>query len=155
ETGRLLPHGTAGELEFFAPSSRMVGYHGDPEATLNALCEDEYYRSGDLGYTQADGRFVFLARMGDALRLGGFLVSPAEIEAAVQEISCIAACQVVGARHASGLAPVAFVLLRPGAAFDETAAIALVAAKLAKYMVPRRIVPIDAFPSTPGANATK
>ena len=155
ETGRMLPHGEACELEFLAPASRMVGYHGDPQATLRALTEDEYYRSGDLGYTQPDGRFVFLTRMGDSLRLGGFLVSPAEIESVVQELPWIDACQVVGVPTAEGAAAVAFVILRPEGRLDEPAVARHVAARLAKYKVPRRVFAIDAFPVTPGANATK
>ena len=155
ETGALLPHGTQGELEFLAPGSRMAGYHGNPQATRDAFTADGYYRSGDLGCTLADGRFVYLARIGDALRLGGFLVSPAEIEAVVQEAPGIAACQVVGVPRADGLVPVAFVVLQPGAALDEAAAIAHVAARLARYKVPRRVFAVDAFPVTPGANATK
>ena len=155
ESGKLLPHGGQGELEFFAPSSRMAAYYGNPEATQAAFTEDGYYRSGDLGATLADGRFAFLTRMGDALRLGGFLVSPAEIEAVVQEAPGIAACQVVGVPRSEGLMPVAFVTLQHGAAFDEAAVAAHVAARLARYKVPRRIFPVDAFPVTPGANATK
>lgn len=155
ETGAILPHGAPGELEFFSPSSRMVGYYGNPEATRDAFAADGYYRSGDLGHTLADGRFVFLTRMGDALRLGGFLVSPAEIEAAVQEVPGIAACQVVALPRDEGLVPVAFVILQHGAALDEAAAIAHVASRLARFKVPRRVFPIDAFPVTPGANATK
>jgi fatty-acyl-CoA synthase len=155
ETGAILPHGAPGELEFFAPSSRMVGYYGNPEATRDAFAADGFYRSGDLGHTLADGRFVFLTRMGDALRLGGFLVSPAEIEAAVQEVPGVAACQVVALPRAEGLVPVAFVVLQHGAALDEAAAIAHVASRLARFKVPRRVVAIDAFPVTPGANATK
>jgi len=155
ESGQLLAHGAQGELEFLAPDSRMAEYFGNPEATRDAITADGYYRSGDLGYTLADGHFIYLARMGDALRLGGFLVSPAEIEEAVQETPGIAACQVVGVRGADGLVPVAFVLLQHGAAFDEAAAIAHVASRLARYKVPRRMVPLDAFPVTPGANATK
>ena len=155
ESGLLLAHGAQGELEFLAPGSRMAGYHGNPAATQDAFTADGYYRSGDLGSTLADGRFVFLTRMGDALRLGGFLVSPAEIEAVVQEAPGIAACQVVGVPSADGLVPVAFVLLQHGAALDESAAIAHVASRLARYKVPRRVVPLDAFPVTPGANATK
>ena len=155
ESGRILPHGEAGELEFFAPASRMVGYHGDPEATLAALTEDEYYRSGDLGTTRPDGSFVFLTRMGDAMRLGGFLVSPAEIESVVQELPWICACQVVGVRTAEEVAAVAFVILRRGAATDEPAVLRHVASRLAKYKVPRRVFAIESFPVTPGANATK
>jgi fatty-acyl-CoA synthase len=155
ESGALLPHGGQGELEFLAPSSRMAAYYGNPEATQAAFTADGYYRSGDLGTTLADGRFVFLARMGDALRLGGFLVSPAEIEDVVQAAPGIAACQVVGLPRPAGLVAVAFVLLEQGAAFDEASVAAFVAARLARYKVPQRIFALDAFPVTPGANATK
>ena len=155
ETGAILAHGASGELEFLAPASRMAGYHENPQATAAAFTADGYYRSGDLGCTNADGRFVFLTRMGDALRLGGFLVSPAEIEAVVQEAPGIAACQVVGVPRAEGLVPVAFVILQQGAVLDEAAVTARVASRLARYKVPRRVLPIDAFPVTPGANATK
>jgi len=155
ETGRTLPHGEAGELEFFAPGSRMVGYFGNPEATRAAFTGDGFYRSGDLGYTTTDGRFVFLTRMGDSLRLGGFLVSPLEIEAVVQQAPGIAACQVVGVPGAAGLVPVAFVILAPGATLDEAAVRAHVGTRLARFKVPQRIVPLEAFPVTPGANATK
>lgn len=155
ESGRILPHGEPGELEFFAPASRMLGYQDNPEATREAFSDDHYYRSGDLGTSQADGRFVFLTRMGDSLRLGGFLASPAEIEAVVQEVRGIAACQVVGLPQAGGLVPVAFVVLEQGAALDEQGVIAHVTSRLARYKVPKRVFPIDAFPVTPGANATK
>jgi fatty-acyl-CoA synthase len=154
ETGAVLPHGTAGELQFTAPS-RMVGYFGDEAATRAALTADGFFRSGDLGYTASDGRFVFLARMGDALRLGGFLVSPAEIEAVLAEHPSVAAAQVVGARTKSGLKPFAFVILAQGAALDEAALIAHCMARVAKFKVPVRVQTIDAFPVTPGANATK
>ncbi|MBS0336879.1 MAG: AMP-binding protein [Proteobacteria bacterium] len=155
ETGRILPAGESGELEFLAPNSRMVEYFGNPEATASALTADGWYRSGDLGYTQADGRFVYLTRMGDSLRLGGFLVSPLEIEGVVQECEGIDACQVVGVTVAGMLKPVGFVTLKPGCALDEAAAIRQVSAKLAKYKVPVRLFAIDAFPVTEGTNATK
>lgn len=155
ESGALLPHGAAGELEFHSPRSRMVEYQGNPSATAEAIDGDGYYHSGDLGYTCADGSFVFLARMGDALRLGGFLVSPAEIEDVVQTAPGIAACQTVAVQGRGGLVPVSFVILERGAAFNEAAVLAHVAGRLAKFKVPARVVPLDAFPVTPGANATK
>lgn len=155
ESGRELPHGEPGELEFSAPESRMAGYYGDPQATAQALTEDGFYRSGDLGCTHADGRFTFLARMGDSLRLGGFLVSPLEIESLIQEQPGIAACQVIGVPREGGLRPVAFVILEPGAALDERALLARLSGKLARYKLPIRVFQIAAFPVTPGANATK
>ena len=155
ETGKVLEHGAQGELEFVAPSSRMVEYLGDGEATRQALTEDGYFRSGDLGYTLADGRFVYLARIGDALRLGGFLVSPAEIEAVVQEVPGIAACQVVGVPRPEGVRAVAFVIPARDFQLNEAEILSHVRGRLAAYKVPLRVFPIDAFPVTPGANATK
>jgi fatty-acyl-CoA synthase len=155
ETGRVLPHGEDGELEFLAPSSRMVEYFGNSEATREALLEGGWYRSGDLGHTCEDGRFVFLARMGDSLRLGGFLVSPQEIEECVQQAPGILDCQVVGVTTGGALRPVAFVRLQPGAALEEAGVVAHVAARLARYKVPVRVFAIDAFPVTEGANGTK
>lgn len=151
----VLPHDAPGELEFYAPSSRMVEYFGNPEATAEAILEGGWYRSGDLGYTRADGRFVFLSRLGDSLRLGGFLVSPQEIEECVQQSPGIRDCQVVGVTTGGALRPVALVRLAPGAALDEAAVTAHVAARLARYKVPVRIFAIEAFPVTDGANGVK
>ena len=67
----------------------------------------------------------------------------------------IAACQVVGVPRSDGLKPVAFVIPKSGSTLDESAILAHVAARLAKYKVPVRVFAIDAFPVTPGANATK
>ncbi len=155
QSAEVLPHGQSGELEFLCPSSRMVEYFGNPQATAESIGEGGWYRSGDLGYTQADGRFVFLTRMGDSLRLGGFLVSPTEIEECAQQYEGIDGCQVVGMNTGGALRPVAFVTLKAGAALDEAGLIAYVAARLARYKVPVRAFPIDAFPVTEGTNATK
>jgi fatty-acyl-CoA synthase len=154
ESGAILPHGQAGELEIRAPSC-MVGYFGDDEATRAAFTADGYLRTGDLGYSTPQGGFVFLARLGDAFRLGGFLVSPAEIEDVLQEHPGVAGAQVVGVDTPAGAKAFAFVIVKPGAAFDEQALIDHCAARIAKFKVPVRVQPIDAFPVTPGANATK
>jgi fatty-acyl-CoA synthase len=154
ESGVVQPHGTPGELEFRAPSM-MVGYYGDDRATRAALTADGFFRSGDLGYSTGDGGFVFLARLGDAFRLGGFLVSPAEIEDVLQEHPSVAAAQVVGVDTPAGSKAFAFVVPRPGASVDERELIDHCAGRIAKFKVPVRVQPIDAFPVTPGANATK
>ena len=133
----------------------MVGYYGDEAATRAAFTGDGFLRTGDLGYSTDDGGFVFLARLGDALRLSGFLVSPAEIEGVLQEHPGVAGAQVVGVETPAGTRAFAFVIAAPGAAFDEQALIAHCAGRIAKFKVPVRVQPIDAFPVTPGANATK
>lgn len=154
QSGERLPHGTAGELVFDVPS-RMVGYLGNERATQEATTADGWFRSGDLGYTTSDGRFVFLTRLGDALRLSGFLVSPAEIEERLLEHPQVEAAQVVGVDTAAGTRAFAFVILKRGEVLDEAAILAHCAARMAKYKLPIGVHALPEFPVTPGANATK
>lgn len=143
-----------GELEFRGPSM-FAGYLGDEAATARAFTPDGFFRSGDLGRMHPDGRgFDFETRTGDALRLGGFLVAPEEIEGFLAAQPGLAAAQVVAT--GSGKA-VAFVLARPDAASapDEAALIAACRRELARYKVPARIVALDAFPVTESANGVK
>lgn len=154
DTGAILPDGEHGELELKGPSL-MSEYFLNPEATAETFTEDGFVRTGDLGYTTADGRFVYLQRMGDVLRLGGFLVSPAEIESHLLEHPGVADCQVVGIDTERGARPVGFVITRPGSSFDEAALREHCLAGLAKFKAPDRIFPLDAFPTTKSANGTK
>ncbi len=154
ETGELLPPERSGELEFAGPS-RMMEYFNNPEATRAALTEDGYFRSGDLGYLTGDGRFVYQSRMGDALRLAGFLVSPVEIEAFIKEHPAIADAQVVGVEIAGSPRAVAFVITVDGTEWSEEVLIAHCRARMANYKVPARILAIEEFPVTPSANGNK
>ena len=154
DTGAILPPGEHGELELSGPSL-MSEYYLNPEATAEAFTEDGFVRTGDLGYTTPDGRFVYLQRMGDVLRLGGFLVSPAEIENHLLGHADVADCQVVGVGSSRGTRPVGFVIPRPGSQFDEAALRAHCLAGLAKFKAPDRIFPVAEFPTTKSANGTK
>lgn len=154
-SGELVADEVPGELEFHAPNSRMIGYFGDEEATRDAIDAEGWYRSGDLGYTLGDGRFVHLARMGDLLRLSGFLVGAVEIEEVIGECPGVQACQVVDVATGAGTRAAAFVILRPGERLDEDAIKAHAAARLARYKVPGFVFAIDAFPLTEGGNGAK
>lgn len=154
-TGGLLPHDSDGELEIYAPGSRMVGYLGDAAATAAAFTEDGWYRTGDLGHTTCDGGFVYVARAGDSLRLGGFLVSPLEIETVIGEAGGIKACQVVAVPRPEGMRAVAFIIPEDGSRVDEVRLSEHLRARLASYKIPIRFFAIDAFPVTASANGTK
>ena len=154
ETGRLLGVGQSGELEMRGPSL-MREYFGDGAATRAAFTEDGFVRTGDLGRRLDDGSFFFEARIGDVLRLSGFLVAPAEIEAHLQRHPGIDGAQVVGVSTPAGVKPFAFVTLRAGALFDEAGLVAHCAAGLARYKLPARIVAVEAFPTTMSPNGLK
>ncbi len=154
ESGRILPHGERGEIEFKGPSC-MMGYYGNPEATAAAFTDDGFFKSGDLGYTVGEGDYVFLSRIGDVLRLSGFLVNPLEIEAVLDAHPSVSASQVVGIDGPRGPLPVAFVLPKNGGAIDETALIEHCKKQMANYKVPHHVLSIDVFPFTPSANGNK
>lgn len=159
DSSEILPHGEWGELEFSGPGV-MAGYLNDAEATARAFTPDGWFRSGDLGYTLADGSFRFVSRMGDAMRLGGFLVDPHEIEAFVEEYRGIETCQVVGVEIEGRTRAVAFyTCMEP----EEGAIIEVDEAQLrqhcreglAAYKTPQRFVQLDEFPVVVSANNTK
>jgi fatty-acyl-CoA synthase len=149
EDGALADHGA---LEFRGPSL-FDGYLNNPEATARAMTEDGFYRSGDLGRLHPGGGFDYEARLGDALRLGGFLVAPEEMEAFLKGLPGVKEAQVVGIE--GGTVAVAFVLPEDGAAPEEEALRAACAERLAAFKVPARILAIEAFPVTDSPNGVK
>jgi len=152
-SGALLGKGEAGALEIRTPN-RMLGYFGNPKATAEAIGGDGFLRTGDAGYLDETG-FVFLARMGDALRLGGFLVAPEEIMARIEELPEVAASQVVGVTLDGKARCAAFVIPEAGAAVSAAGVIAHCRAGLAAYKAPVAVWEIGEFPTTPSPNGTK
>ena len=154
ESGTALPHGASGELWIDAPS-RFIEYLDNPSATARAIDADGMFRTGDLAHL-ADVGFVYEARIGDAMRLGGFLVSPEEIEAVLQAEPGVDGVQVVSAsREGSDPVPVAFVRPRDGAILQEAALRASCLQQLARFKVPERIVVVDDFPIVESPNGAK
>ena len=154
ETGQVLKQGESGEIEIYSPS-RMMGYLDQPEATAKAITDDGYFKTGDLGYAISERQFVFQTRMGDSMRLSGFLVNPAEIEQAVEKLSGVQACQVVGGTLGTKILPVAFVIMKEGAQADPDSWTQACKRVMAGYKVPVRFEVVTVFPSVESANAVK
>jgi fatty-acyl-CoA synthase len=150
----LLSAGQSGEIEIRAPTN-FAGYLDDAPATAAALHADGFFRTGDIGRLREDGTFVFESRRGDAIRLGGFLVNPAEIEDVLKGIDGIADAQVVAAELDGRARAVAFVIPDPGSSVSEADVIALSGGRMASFKVPARVWPVDCFPTTQSANGTK
>lgn len=153
DTGRELPAGEQGEIELKGPSL-LLEYYGNPDATREAF-HDGWLRTGDLGYLDGPRRFCYVTRIGDVLRLGGFLTSPQEIEAVLETHPAVLGAQVVGATVSQEPVAIAFIVTPDGAAVDTVALRDWCKARLAGYKVPRRFVAIEAFPTTASANGTK
>lgn len=154
ETGETCTHGTPGELQFRG-YNLTPGYLGNPEATARAFTPAGWFRSGDLGTTLDARTFVFAARLGDSLRLRGYLVDPREIEEFLERHPSVAKAQVVGADAPAGQVPVAFVQPRDGATIDADELKQFARERVAAYKVPQFFVAVDAFPTTPSPNGEK
>ncbi len=161
-TGDVLPHHAPGEIQFRGPGM-ITGYLEHPDApetaaaNREAFTDDGWFRSGDLGYTVAERAFVYNARLGDSLRLRGFLCDPTEIEHHLEQHDTVDLAQVVGVDRPGGEVAVAFVRLHPpaDAATAPATLIDHCRAGLANYKTPDRIVIVDEFPVTDGPNGTK
>lgn len=151
DTGGPAAAGGVGEIEVSGPNVTCGYLNRDG---IEDLAEDGFFRTGDLGRLGPGGDLVYLSRRGDALRLGGFLVSPREIETFLEEDPAVREAQVVGVDTPGGLAMVAFVLGDP-ASFDESTVIAGCRRELARFKVPRRVVVLEEFPMSRGANGNK
>jgi fatty-acyl-CoA synthase len=154
ESGEMAKPGVLGEIEIKAPS-RFLCYFHNPQATTEAMTEDGFFRTGDLGRLRGDGSFIYETRAGDAMRLGGFLVAPGEIEDELKSCKGVDDAQVVEIDLDGRARCVAFVIADAAAAVKDERLLAHLRQRLAAYKVPARIFFVDAFPVTESANGVK
>ena len=137
-----------GELWFRGPHVSR-GYWNNPEATAAALDEDGWFHSGDLARRDAEGFYFIAGREKDMIISGGVNIYPAEIEAALLLHPDVEDAAVVGVPDETwGEAGVAFVVPRAGREAATDSLIAHLAARLAKFKIPKRFERIDALPRT-------
>jgi fatty-acyl-CoA synthase len=152
--GNALPAGETGELQFRGYNVLRT-YLGHPPNS--ALTSDGWFRSGDLGrLTGVSGEFIYTCRAGDALRLRGFLVEPAEIEQFLMQHPAVTLAKVVGVTDATGQdRAVAYVTTEPGSAETADELLRYCRQQLAPFKVPSLLRVIGEFPVTAGTNGTK
>jgi fatty-acyl-CoA synthase len=154
ETGKTALKGSVGELEVRTPN-RMKGYLDDAAATSAAITQDGYFRTGDLARIRADGAVVFESRGDDVMRVGGYLVSPAEIEEVLLQDPAIEQCQVIAVPVDAAIRPVAFVVPRENGIPDPNALLIRCRDSLAPFKRPLRIYAVPEFPMLHGPNGSK
>lgn len=145
-TGEDAVKGAEGELWVRGPQV-MVGYHNRPEATAATLTEDGWLKTGDLAQVGEDGFVYIRDRLKELIKVKGFQVAPAEVEAALLTSPMVKDAAVRGVPDdEAGEVPVAFVVPAEGA--EEGAIHAHLAGQLAHYKLPKRISFIEAVPKS-------
>lgn len=157
ESGAVLPIGQVGELQVRGPGV-TPGYHRKPEEDAAAFTDDGWLRTGDLGTLDADDYLTLIGREKDCYRCGGEQVVPKEIEDLLTGHPAVEQAHVVPLPDPRmGEVGVAYVVLRPGASVSPDELVALCADRLARFKVPRHVVPVGAaeVPTTPSGRPRK
>lgn len=138
ETGATLKRGETGEIAVKGPTL-MLGYIGVPND--EALDPEGFYRAGDGGYLDEQGRLVFQGRINDIIKTGGANVSPVEIDWALASCPGIEVYKTTGVPHETlGEMVVTLVAPEPGHPVTGDEVIAFLKGKLASYKVPRKVI---------------
>jgi long-chain acyl-CoA synthetase len=153
DTGAVLDAGESGEIEASSPSA-MAGYLPDSETA--AAFHDGWYRTGDIGWLEPEGWVHITDRLKEMVKVRGFQVAPAEIEAVLHADPRVRDCAVFGVDDAElGEAIVAAVALVPDATVAPEELQAAVADRLAGYKRVRHVVVVDEIPRLPSGKALR
>jgi acyl-CoA synthetase (AMP-forming)/AMP-acid ligase II len=140
EGDRHLPTGARGEIAIRS-AANIRGYWQDEAATEAAFTADHYFRTGDVGYLDADAYLFIVDRKKDIIIRGGENIAAAEVEAELYACPDVAEVCVFGAPDDRlGEVPVAIVLPKEGASIEGGQLIEFLEGRLAKFKVPDRII---------------
>jgi len=136
------------ELQLSGPQL-AAGYVGDGIATDRAFLIDpatgeRWYRTGDQVRQDADGNLHFVSRIDDQVKIMGHRVEPAEVDAALA--SLIPSGHVLTLAKRSGDTVRLFTFIDTVA--DHSALMHELRRTLPAYMLPERIIQVDAMPMT-------
>jgi fatty-acyl-CoA synthase len=157
-TGALLPPGVEGEIctrEVFPGSQHMKGYYKKPDITKETI-KNGWLHSGDLGKMDEDGYVYLTGRVKEMFTVGGFNVSPPEIENFILKHPKVAGVAVVGVPDKRlGEVGAAFVKLKAHEKATPEEIIEYCKGKIADIKVPRYVYFVDEFPLNPQGKVQK
>ena len=152
DTLQELPQGQTGEIVLSGPQV-FQGYWNRPEASAEAFMELEgrrFFRSGDLGYMDAEGYFFFVDRLKRMVNSGGMKVWPAEVEAALHAHPAVQEAVVIAMLdERMGERARAVVVLKAGQSVTEAEFIEWARTQMAHYKAPREVRFVDSLPKGP------
>lgn len=157
EHGRPVPPGESGEI-YAGGDGLALGYLNNPELTAAKFVPhpvpghegERLYKTGDLGRWRNDGVIEFLGRSDRQVKVRGFRVELAEVEAALRGCPDVGHC-IAGVRGdtAGERILVAWVSPEPGVKLDRRKIRSHLARKLPAHARPDALVLVEEFPLTP------
>ena len=145
ETGRALASGEHGEI-MLRGANMSRGYYND-EAGTQAAFRNGWFRTGDLGYLDADGYLFIVGRIKDVINRGGQKISPLEVEEVLLSHPAVLEAGVFAVPHQKlGENVAAVVVLRPNSEVTSDQLRQFARKRLAAYKVPSLIRSVAALP---------
>jgi malonyl-CoA/methylmalonyl-CoA synthetase len=146
DKGQPVRSGEIGGIEVKGPNV-FKGYWRMPEKTAEEFTTDLWFKTGDVGKVDEDGRVTIVGRSKDLIISGGYNVYPAEVEAYLNEMTGVAESAVIGVPHPDfGEGVVAVVVPKAGAAPEPAALIGELKARIANFKVPKHLFVVDELP---------
>ncbi|MEY2876165.1 MAG: hypothetical protein RLZZ373_3536 [Pseudomonadota bacterium] len=148
DTGAALSAGEIGNVQVRGPNV-FGGYWRMPEKTAEEFTADAWFKTGDVGRFDADGRgyLTIVGRSKDLIITGGYNVYPAEIEGYLNDMAGVAESAVIGVPHPDfGEAVVAVIVAKAGEALDAETLVAALKSKIANFKVPKRAFVVADLP---------
>jgi acyl-CoA synthetase (AMP-forming)/AMP-acid ligase II len=147
--GRDVPQGEEGEICCDGPSVHL-GYHNNPSANAEAFLPDGWFRSGDLGMIDPDGRLRIVGRLKEMINRGGKKFFPREIEEILYTHPQVLYAAIVGIPDARlGERNCLCLVPRPGEPPTLESITAFLGDSVATYKLPERLELFTQFPFTP------
>jgi acyl-CoA synthetase (AMP-forming)/AMP-acid ligase II len=145
EDGRMMPTEEVGEI-VIRGANVTKGYEGNPDANLKAFAHG-WFHTGDQGTMDAEGYVRVTGRLKEIINRGGEKISPREVDEVIMDHPAVAQAITFAMPHAMlGEEVAAAVVLREGKAASERDIRDFVAARLADFKVPRKVLILDEIP---------
>ncbi|MFS8359097.1 FadD3 family acyl-CoA ligase [Streptomyces sp. CWNU-52H] len=153
--GETVAPGTPGEV-LVRGFNIMRGYYEDAPATAEAMTEDGWLRTGDIGVLDGGGNLRITDRIKDMFIVGGFNAYPAEIEQLLGLHPDVADVAVIGVPDDRlGEVGRAYVVRRPGVALTGDDLTAWARREMANYKVPRTVEFVGELPRNASGKVVK
>ncbi|MBW2275125.1 MAG: AMP-binding protein, partial [Deltaproteobacteria bacterium] len=138
ESGELAKAGQPGEICVKGPAV-MRGYYKIDPATI--FDDEGFFRTGDLGFVDEEGRLHFERRIKDTIKTGGINVAPADIESKLVALAGVVAAHAFPLpSEEKGEVVGAALVVEPGAAPEPEAILAHCKEQLSGYKRPEGLL---------------
>jgi long-chain acyl-CoA synthetase len=138
ENGHEVPIGEHGEICARGPQI-MPGYWGRPDETAKVMTEDGFFRTGDIGVMDEDGRVKIIDRKKDMISVSGFKVFPNEVEDVAMMQGDVLECAAVGVPDPHSGEAVKLFAVKKSPELNEHQLRKYMLSQLAGYKVPKQI----------------